>query len=122
MTTHHIHSSIANGSEDFFTLSPPSSEDPHLVWIEKGVVKSLALTQKLTNKPRSLKNTPSARITDVGLSEHGLFLSRKDDGTASVFKLKQNAIESIWDFADSVSGCTITPQPSAKTLPTIGKL
>ena len=114
LTTQNIPSSIANGSEDFFTLSPPTSEDPHLVWIEKGVVKSVALTQKLTSKPRSLKGTSSVRITDVGLSEHGLFLARKEDGTASVFKLNQNVIESIWDFADSVSGNTVMPQQFAE--------
>jgi hypothetical protein len=73
------------------------------VWIEKGVVKSVALTPKLTSKPQSLKVSSNARITDVGLSEYGLFVVRKEDGSASVFKLNQNAIESIWDFADSVS-------------------
>lgn len=103
LTTHNIHSSIENGSEDFLTLSPPTSEDPHLVWVEKGVVKSVTLTPKLANKPRSLKGYSAARIADVGLLEHGIFVARKEDGAASVFKLNRNAIESIWDFADSVS-------------------
>ena len=66
-------------------------------------MKSVALTQKLTNKPQSLRGSTNARIVDVGLSEYGLFVVRKEDGSASVFKLNQNAIESIWDFADSVS-------------------
>jgi hypothetical protein len=85
------------------------------VWVEKGVVKSVALTPKLTGKPRSLKVSPNARITDVGLSEYGLFVVRKEDGSASVFKLNQNVIESIWDFADSVSRCFVVPRPFAET-------
>ena len=117
MTTQNIPSSIANGSEDFFTLSPPTSEGPHLVWIEKGIVKSVVLTPKLTNKYRSLKGSSNTRITDVGLSEHGLFVARKEDGAASVFKLNQNIIESIWDFADSVSGRTAAPRPFTETTP-----
>ena len=80
-------------------------------------MKSVALTPKLTSKPRSLKGSPSARITDIGLSEHGLFVARKEDGTASVFKLSQNVIESIWDFADSVSGRAPAPQPFTETSP-----
>ena len=106
-TTQNIPSSIANGSADFFALSPSTSEEPRLVWIEKGVVKSVALTSKLTNKPQSLRGSTNARIIDVGLSEYGLFVVRKEDGSGSVFKLNQNAIESIWDFADSVSYCII---------------
>jgi hypothetical protein len=116
LTTRNIPSSIENGPGDFFTLSPSTSEDPRLVWIEKGVVKSVALTPKLTNKPQNLKGSTNARIVDVGLSEYGLFVVRKEDGSASVFKLNQDAIESIWDFADSVSYCTVSrPQPFAET-------
>jgi len=107
LTTRNIPSSIENGSDDFFSLSPSTSEDPRLVWIEKGIVKSMALTPKLTNKPQSLRGSTNARIVDVGLSEYGLFVVRKEDGSASVFKLNQNAIDSIWDFADSVSCCTV---------------
>ena len=103
LTTRNIPSSIENGSDDFFALSPSTSEDPRLVWIEKGVVKSVTLTPKFTNKPQSLRGSTNARIIDVGLSEYGLFIVRKEDGSASVLKSNQNAIESVWDFADSVS-------------------
>ena len=77
-------------------------------------MKSVALTQKLTNKPQSLRGSTNARIVDVGLSEYGLFVVRKEDGSASVFKLNQNAIESIWDFADSVSCYIIAFQAFAE--------
>jgi len=115
LTTRNIPSSIENGSGDFFTLSPSTSEDPRLVWIEKGVVKSVALTPKITSKPQSLKGSTNARIVDVGLSEYGLFVVRKEDGSASVFKLNQDVIESIWDFADSVRYCIVSLQPFAET-------
>ena len=78
-------------------------------------MKSVALTPKLTNKPQSLKGSTNARIVDVGLSEYGLFVTRKEDGSASVFKLTQNTIESIWDFADSVSRYATTLRPFAET-------
>ena len=107
-------SSIENGPDDFLTLSPSASEDPRLVWIEKGVVKSVALTPKLTNKPQSLKGSTNAGIVDVGLLEHGLFVVKKEDGSASVFRLNQNTIESIWDFADSVCSSIISLQPFAE--------
>ena len=115
LTTRNIPSSIENGSDDFFTLSPSTSEGPRLVWIEKGIVKSVALTPKLTSKPQSLKGSTNARIVDIGLSEYGLFVTRKEDGSASVFKLTQNTIEPIWDFADSVSLYATTLRPFAKT-------
>ena len=115
MTTRNVPSSIENGSDDFFTLSPPTSQDPRLTWIEKGVVKSVALTPKLTRKPQSLKGSTNARIVDVGLLEYGLFVVRKEDGSASVLRLNQDAIESIWDFADSVSCSILAGQQFAET-------
>lgn len=105
LTTRNIPSSIQDGSDDFFTLFPPTAEDPRLVWIEKGVVRSVALTPKLANKPQSVKGSTNAKIIDVGLSEYGLFVVKKEGGSASVFKLNQNTVEPIWDFADSVSCC-----------------
>ena len=109
LTTQHIPSSIANGPDDFFTLSSPTSEDPRLVWIEKGVVRSVALTPKLTSKPQSLKGSANTKILDVGLPEHGMFVVKREDGSASVFKLNKNTFEIIWDFADSVSFLTVVP-------------
>ena len=73
-------------------------------------MKFVTLTPKLANKPQGLKGSTNARIIDVGLSGHGLFVVRKEDGSASVFRLDQGAIESIWDFADSVSWKIVTPQ------------
>ena len=78
-------------------------------------MKSVALTPKLASKPQSLKGSTNARIVDVGLSEYGLFVVKKEDGSSSVFKLNQNAIESVWDFADSVSCRIISLQPFAET-------
>ena len=104
LTTQNIPSSIESALGDFFVLSSPTSEDPRLIWIEKGVVKSVVLTQKLTSKSQSLPGSTNTRILDVGLSEHGLFVVKREDGSASVFKLIQNTINHIWDFADSVCG------------------
>lgn len=109
LTTQHIHSNIENGPNDFFTLSPSNSEDPRLIWIEKGVVRSVALTPKLANKPQSLRGSSNTQILDVGLSEHGIFIVRKEDGSATVFKLNQNTLEPVWDFADSVSWHVVVP-------------
>jgi len=78
-------------------------------------VKSVALTPKLTRKPQSLKGSTNARIVDVGLLEYGLFVVRKEDGSASVLRLNQDAIESIWDFADSVSCSILAGQQFAET-------
>ena len=89
LTTRNIPSSIENGPNDFFALSPSTSEDPRLVWIEKGVVKFVTLTPKLGNKPQGLKGSANARIIDVGLSEHWLFVVRKEYGSASFFRLDQ---------------------------------
>ena len=81
-------------------------------------MKSVALTPKLTNKPQSLKGSANAKIIDVGLSEYGLFVVRREDGSASVLKLNQNAIETIWDFADSVSCRIVLFQvPTNKVVP-----
>ena len=103
LTTQNIPSNIENGSDDFFKLSSPTSDHPRLVWIEKGVVRSVVLIPKLTNKPQSLRGSAHTKILDVGLSEYGLFVVKTEDGSAKVFRLNQNTIESIWDFADSVS-------------------
>ena len=57
--------------------------------IEEDVVKFVTLTPKLANKPQGLKGSINAGIVDVGLSGHGLFVVRKEDGSASVFRLDQ---------------------------------
>ena len=103
LTAQNIPSSIENGPDDFFALPPSTSEDPRLVWVEKGVVKSIALTPKLAKKPQSLRGSTNTKILDVGLSEQGLFVVKREDGSASVFRLNQNTIELTWDFADLVS-------------------
>lgn len=116
LTTQNIPSNIENGPDDFFTLSPSTSRDPRLVWIEKGVVRSLVLTQKLTNKPQSLRGSSNTKILDVGLSEYGMFIVKREDGSASVFKLNKNTIEHTWDFADSVSCRAVVPRSCAETI------
>lgn len=122
LTTRNIPSSIQDGSDDFFALFPPTAEDPCLVWIEKGAVKSVALTPKLANKPQSVKGSKNAKIVDVGLSEYGLFVVKKEDGSASVLRLDRSTIESIWDFADSVSCCATTLRTFAETVIPPGKI
>ena len=72
-------------------------------------MRSVALTPKLTSKPQSLKGSANTKILDVGLPEHGMFVVKREDGSASVFKLNKNTFEIIWDFADSVSFLTVVP-------------
>ena len=74
LTTQNIPSSTENGSDDFFT---PTSDHPRLVWIEKGIVKSVALTPKLMNKPQSLRGSADTKVLAIGLSEYGLFVFKK---------------------------------------------
>lgn len=52
-----------------------------------------------------VKGAAYARIVDIGLEEHGLFVGIKDDGTGRVVRVDDNntGLKVIWEYADSVS-------------------
>jgi hypothetical protein len=109
LTSAEIPSSVQNGFADFITLSnhvSGFSEDPRLVWIEKGAIKSVALNTDLSAKPVSLKGTAYAGLLGVGLNERGYFVALKKDGVGRVFKLDEEdekGLKQMWEFKEFVS-------------------
>ena len=98
-----IPSDIANGPGDFFSLTQGVMQNPHLVWLDKRVIKHVALTPKLTNKPNSISGATYVHITNLGLCDKGYFVARKADGASYVFNLVGTKVQQIWEFTESVS-------------------
>ena len=48
-------SSIANPLREFMVLTRDDTDSTHAIWLENGLVKSLVLTPKLSNKPSTVK-------------------------------------------------------------------
>jgi hypothetical protein len=103
LTSTNLPSNIANGPEDFLFLTKATEENPHLIWLERGVVKYVSLTPKLGSKPSSIPGSDYEQILDVGLCDKGFFVARKTDGSSYVFKIEGNKAQQSWEFAGSVS-------------------
>jgi hypothetical protein len=103
LSTANVRSSIDNGPRDFFTLTTNVEENPHLVWLEHGVVKHVALIPKLPSKPTSLSGPDYDQIINLGLGEKGFFVARKSDGGSHVYKLETAKFQRKWEFTGSVS-------------------
>ena len=76
------------------------------MWIEKGAIKSVALTPELTSKPTPLKGTGYAGLLGVGLNERGYFVALKKDGVGRIMKLDGDdakGLKQMWEFKEFVS-------------------
>lgn len=103
----HLPSSLGNSPADYFPLASPGEDSSQLVWLEKGVVKHVALTPKLAAKPTSISGSKYERIIDLGLGDKGFFVARKSDGSAYVYKLENAKLQRTWEFAGSVCSWTV---------------
>ncbi|KAF5347996.1 hypothetical protein D9757_014689 [Collybiopsis confluens] len=86
LSTTSVPSSISNGLDDFVVLSNA------IVWLESGVLKSLALTPSLKNKHVSLKNHSFEKITEIGLASQAAFVAVKSGGLGYLVTLEKGNV------------------------------
>jgi len=104
LTSANLPSSIANPLREFMVLTRDNTDSTHAIWLENGLVKSLVLTPKLSNKPSTVKGAGYTQILDVGLGEHGQLVATREDGASRILKLDEDGLSltSIWQFENSV--------------------
>ena len=76
---------------------------PRVAWLEDGTLRSVQLSPELKDKPIVVKGAIYRDLVDVGLRNHGIFVSIKSDGSGRVVKLADDGLKVIWEFTDSVS-------------------
>ncbi|KIK01760.1 hypothetical protein K443DRAFT_550803 [Laccaria amethystina LaAM-08-1] len=96
-------SSIANPLREIMVLTCNDTDSTHAIWLENGLVKSLVLTPKLSNKPSTIEGAGYAQILDVGLSKYGQLVATREDGASRILKLDEDGLSlaSIWQFENS---------------------
>ncbi|KAJ3553144.1 hypothetical protein NM688_g3770 [Phlebia brevispora] len=109
---------IGTGPASFLVLNRKGKDEEikdeddatRVVWLEGGVIRSIALTPELKDKPVPVKGAVYEKIIDAGLCEHGMFVALKEDGSGRVIKLNQEekGLKVIWEFADSAKAAHYT--------------
>lgn len=101
----HIPSSIHDGLTDFLVLSDTLDDEsaPYIVWLEKGALKFVRLTENLDAKTKHLKGFSFKRILNIGLNERGWFVALKEDGTGVALRTDKDSmgLKHLWEFAES---------------------
>lgn len=101
----HIPSSIHDGLTDFLVLSDTADDEsaPYIVWLEKGALKFVRLTENLDAKTKHLKGSSFKRILNIGLNERGWFVALKEDGTGVALRTDKDSmgLKHLWEFAES---------------------
>ncbi|KAI0772317.1 DUF1620-domain-containing protein [Trametes elegans] len=99
-----IPSSITTALSDVIVLrdAKVTEVNPHIVWLEDGVIKYFPITPSLKGKAAALKGAVKS-IEDVGVSEFGQFVAVQSDGSGRVIRLGSEGLKVIWEYSDSAS-------------------
>ncbi|KAI0341141.1 DUF1620-domain-containing protein [Trametopsis cervina] len=111
LSTVDVPSSIGDGPQSILHVKrvAEGKQVSRVAWLEGGKIRSFALTPELREKPVTVKGAAYQELVDTGLSEHGLFVAIKDDGSGRVIKLTDDGLKVIWEYADSVKATHYTP-------------
>jgi hypothetical protein len=96
--------SSINGPSHFVVLTSAKSPNPILAWLDDGHVKSQVLNSELSGRPKSLHTDIYREIQDIGVSDAGVFVALKRDGTSHVLRVSKlsDSVERVWEFDNSV--------------------
>ncbi|KDQ19878.1 hypothetical protein BOTBODRAFT_27299 [Botryobasidium botryosum FD-172 SS1] len=89
-----VHSSVTSVAD---VLGPLSHETlSTVVWLENGILKTVALTPGLKSLSPAISKGPQYRkLVDVGMEAHGAFAAIDEDGNAHVLNVKENDAGSL---------------------------
>lgn len=76
---------------------------PTLVWLSAGTLKATLHGVTFSAVSSFSDGAKFSQILDVGLREKGIFVARREDGSAVVFGAETGTIKSLWNFHEAVS-------------------
>ncbi|TFK65860.1 DUF1620-domain-containing protein [Pluteus cervinus] len=96
-----VSSKIQNPFKELLVLSDGEAA-PRVVWLEKGVLRSIILLPDLKNKAQSTKGSSVKELVDVGLCGYGHFVAVTTTGISHVYQARgEKDLTSIWEYKGS---------------------
>ncbi|CAE6393262.1 unnamed protein product [Rhizoctonia solani] len=106
-----IPSQITRGMRDVFVFKTRDTNAPAVVWFEKhtGTLYSAVLDGNIISPEQAPTKMRFAKVHDVQLEEHGLFVAETKDDLPYVFGMYSSGLKQEWDFDDSAVSKSETP-------------
>ncbi|KDN38529.1 hypothetical protein RSAG8_09418, partial [Rhizoctonia solani AG-8 WAC10335] len=106
-----VPSHITRGMRDVFVLKTRDTKAPAVVWFEKqtGTLYSVVLDGQALSPTQASTKIKFAKVHDVQLEEHGLFVAETKDELPYVFGMHSTGLKQEWDFDDSAVSRSETP-------------
>ncbi|CAE6434911.1 unnamed protein product [Rhizoctonia solani] len=106
-----IPSKITRGMRDVFVVKTRDTKAPAVVWFEKhaGTLNSVVLGGEIISPEQVSTKIKFAKVHDVQLEEHGLFVTETKDQLPYVFGMHSTGLTQEWDFDDSAVSRSETP-------------
>jgi len=82
-------------------ITHPSFAHPVAAWLEKGILRYVALTLTPREKPKSAKGSGYAQIRDVGANGQVVVIRQNGLGVVVGFEEEQTT-KILWEFEDAV--------------------
>ncbi|KAJ1299996.1 hypothetical protein OPQ81_011830 [Rhizoctonia solani] len=106
-----ISSPITRGMRDVFVFNTRDTKAPAVVWFEKhtGTLHSILLEDEVLTASKASTHIKFAKVHDVQLEQHGLFVVETKDELPYVFGTHSTGLKQEWDFDDSAVSRSETP-------------
>ncbi|KAJ1304145.1 hypothetical protein OPQ81_008545 [Rhizoctonia solani] len=106
-----IPSQITRGMRDVFVFNTRDTKAPAVVWFEKptGTLHSVLLDDEALTASKASTHIKFAKVHDVQLEQHGLFVAETKDELPYVFGMHSTGLKQEWDFDDSALSRSETP-------------
>ncbi|KAJ1304201.1 hypothetical protein OPQ81_008601 [Rhizoctonia solani] len=106
-----IPSQITRGMRDVFVFNTRDTKAPAVVWFAKptGTLHSVLLDDEALTASKTSTHIKFAKVRDVQLEQHGLFVAETQDELPYVFGMYSAGLKQEWDFDDSAVSRSETP-------------
>jgi len=83
-------------------ITHPSFAHPVAAWLEKGILRYVALTPTLRERPKSARGSGYTQIRDVSVNGQMVIVRQNGLGTVMGFEEDQITTKILWEFEDTV--------------------